>query len=326
MRYQITVTILLLVSSISVAKEKIAQTGFQFLSVVSDAYSASVGEAVTSLDLKSASMFFNPAGMAVMSPNLDFSVSMNKWIADINHTSLSLAYNPSFGEYGVFGLTIQSVDYGELEGTILAKNFDGFIETGNFSPTAIVFGFGYARSLTEKFSVGVHLKRAYQRLGDNAVTQGETIVSKRNIADAIAFDFGTRFTTGYKGIVFGMSVRNFSEEVKFEKEGFQLPLNFTIGISANVLEWINITPGIDHSLLLTMDATHPRSHREQVKIGFDYKLQQILSLRTGFIGGNDEDAFSYGVGLNYSAFCFDYAYSPFGVFNNVQRFTVRITY
>lgn len=326
MKYLLIITILLFTCSQSFAREKIAQTGFQFLSVSSDAYSSAVGEAVTSLNLNSASMFFNPAGMATMSPNFDFCVSVNKWIADINHTTLSFAYKPSLGEYGVFGFTIQSIDYGDLDGTIVSKNFDGFIDTGKFSPTALALGFGYARSLTDKFSVGLHIKKAYQRLGDNAVIEGESIVTKRNIADALAFDFGTFFKTGYKGIVFGMSVRNFSEEIKYEKEGFQLPLNFTIGLSGNVFEWITISPDLNHSLLLTMDVTHPRSHQEQVKIGLDYKLQEIISLRTGYIGGNDEDGFSYGIGISYAGFRFDYAYSPFGVFDNVQRFTARITF
>ena len=46
--------------------QKLAQTGFQFLSVVSDARGAAMGEAMTSLQTSSSSLFFNPAGMAEM--------------------------------------------------------------------------------------------------------------------------------------------------------------------------------------------------------------------------------------------------------------------
>ena len=46
--------------------QKLAQTGYQFLTVVSDARAAAMGNAVNSLALESSSLFFNPAGLADM--------------------------------------------------------------------------------------------------------------------------------------------------------------------------------------------------------------------------------------------------------------------
>jgi hypothetical protein len=140
----------------------------------------------------------------------------------------------------------------------------------------------------------------------------------------LAFDFGTQFKTGFKSLVFGMSVRNFSKEIKYVEEGFQLPLVFNLGISMNVLDFLEESPQ-NQSLYVSIDAGHYRSHPEQVKVGLDYRLLEVLSLRGGYVSNNDESGFSYGIGISYFGLTFDYSYTPFGIFDNVQRMTARFT-
>ena len=55
---------LLLMGALLTAAEnkKLAQTGFQFLSVVSDARASAMAEAMTSLETGSSALFFNPDG------------------------------------------------------------------------------------------------------------------------------------------------------------------------------------------------------------------------------------------------------------------------
>ena len=52
---------------------------------------------------------------------------------------------------------------------------------------------------------------------------------------------------------------------------------------------------------------------------------KLISLRAGYVSGNDENSFTYGVGISSFGLAVDYAYTPFGVFNNVQQVTVRVT-
>jgi hypothetical protein len=82
-----------------------------------------------------------------------------------------------------------------------------------------------------------------------------------------------------------------------------------------------------HALLLTVDAEHPRDFPEQVKVGAEYLFMNMIAARVGYIGPADEHNISYGLGFQYvmagTQFCLDYAYTPFGIFNNVQRFSVR---
>ncbi|MGH7596748.1 MAG: PorV/PorQ family protein [bacterium] len=322
-----TLIVCLVAAATAEAQEnkKLAQAGLQFLSVVSDAQAGAMGGAMTSLELQSSSLFFNPAGMANLNGLFDVSVSQNQWITDINHNTVSLALRPADGRFGVFGFSLQNVDYGEVLGTVVADNPQGYEDTGVISPSALAIGIGYAKALSNRFSVGGQVKWVRQELGESVIpAAGNTTTTVKNEVSPIAFDFGTLFKTGVKSLTFGMSVRNFSQEIEFEQEGFQLPLLFSLGISMNVMDLIN-PGGLKQSAMISIDATHPRDHPEQLIFALDYKLMEILSLRGGYITNNDEDGPTFGFGLAKFGLQLDYAYTPFGVFDSVQRMTARFS-
>ncbi len=332
-RIYISICVLLSFSSVTAfAQQKLAQSGFQFLSVVSDARGAAMADAMTSLQLGSSSLFFNPAGMTELNGNVDFSGSTNKWIAGITHNTFSLEANPADGRYGVLGISVQYVNYGDFYKTIVdAANPQGYDDLGIFNLTAMAVGIGYAKQLTEQFSVGGQIKWVHQDLGTSIIpsTSGtDTSQTVSNKMSPFAFDFGTQFKTGIKSLVFGMSVRNFSRQVQYVNDGFQAPLVFSLGISMNILDLASELP-FSQSLLISVDASHYTDHPEEVKVGLDYRLLEMLSLRAGYSSTNvvnDEGSgFSYGVGLSKYGFSIDYAYTPFGDFGNVQRFTVRFS-
>ena len=305
--------------------KKLAQTGFQFLSVTSDARAAGMGNAVTATGLGSSSLFFNPAGLALMNSKMDLSFSTNSWIADISHNSFSFGFKPSAGRLGVFGITAHSVDYGEILGTVVAPNELGYEDTGIIKPTALSLGLGYGKSLSDRFSVGARVSMVSQDLGAAVIQESDTATAEiKNSLSVLSFDFGTHFKTGIPGLDFGMSVRNFSQEVKYADEGFQLPLNFTLGISANLITLSGRRiPG--NSMNLQIDATHPRSHPEEILVGLEYSPIPFLSFRGGYISNQDEIDVMFGAGLSTGKISFDYALTPFGIFDNVQRVTIRMS-
>jgi hypothetical protein len=275
--------------------------------------------------MNSASLFFNPAGIAEMDHFMDVSASYNKWIADISHNTFSMAVQPQRGRYGAVGVDVQFVDYGEVLGTMLTENGQDYVDTEIIKPTALAVGLGYAKALNNRFSVGGSARIVHWDLGENTVplTEGKTTRTHNEITP-VSFNFGTFYKTGFKSLAFGMCVRNLSQEIKFADEGFQLPLVFAMGISMNVMDFVS-AGGDGQSLMLMLDANHDRSHREQVMAGMEYQVLRVIALRGGYIYGNDEDKLSFGFGLSYSGFAFDYAYTPYGVFNDVQRVTVRLT-
>jgi hypothetical protein len=329
--------------------QKLAQTSFKFLSVVSDARVAAMADAVTGLQLGSSALFFNPAGMAGMEKLFDISFSNNQWIADIEHYTFSMAVNPAKGDYGVLGLSVQYVNYGNFIGTVVntdPSNPKGYDDVGLFDLSALAVGAGYAKKLTDRFSVGGQIRWAQQDLGESVVPNqfkrvpiysdttntivgyADSAVSATNKLNPLVFDFGTQFKTGVKSLTFGMSVRNFSKEIQYVYEQFQLPLVFTLGISMNLMDLIGDAP-LNQSLYMSIDASHYRDHPEQLKIGLEYKIRNMLALRGGYITNSNKSdessGLSFGVGVSRFGFAFDYAYTPYGVFDKVQRMTARFS-
>lgn len=310
--------------------QKLAQTGMKFLNVGAGGQQTAMGEAVTSLEGSSVSMFYNPAGMARLSSLYDINLGQTRWIADINHNFASVAISPAQGDYGVFGFTLQFVDYGDLQETMRASNEQGFYDLGTFRPTASAIGIGYARALSDRFSVGGNVKFVTQNLGDAATSidaLGDPLKSK-STKEVLVFDIGMLYRTGFKSLNFGVAVRNFSQEVRYEREGFQLPLIFKIGLSMNALDLTDMDRQM-HSLILSVDATHPRDYPEQVNVGAEYLFMQILAVRGGYMSNNDEHGLTYGVGLQKTLgdirLAVDYSYTPFGIFKEVSRISFDLT-
>lgn len=312
------------------AQVKLAQTGFQFLSVGVDARAAAMGEAFTSMAGSSAALFYNPAGLAGVSGMADIAVSRMNWIADIDYLSGSMALKISGGKYGIVGLSFLTVNYGEFLWTRVADNDQGFEDIEGWGePKSLMVGLGYAKELTDRFAVGGQVKYVVQDLGQSYVpvySEADTTIDEEDYSlGVLAFDLGTMYRTGFKSLVFGMSVRNFSRELKYEREGFQLPLTFKIGISMNVFDFM---PNLfdNHALWISLDAVHPRSYTEYLNIGGEYVLMDILALRAGYITNQDNYGFTSGFGIRRYGLALDYSYTPFDFFDNVNRFSFRFSF
>jgi hypothetical protein len=326
-RYTAIVLLLLLLcaSFATGAEKKLAQTGYQFLSVNSDARAAALAGAMTTVEMGSASLFYNPATMAMMPSRFDAMASQNTWIADIKHNTFSLALNPGQNQYGVFGVTAHVVDYGEMQGTMVWANDRGWVDTHVFQPSAILIGVGYAKALSSKFSIGSQLKYTTQQFGKSNVQMTDSLITKKYMTDAIAMDFGTLFNTGFRDVTFGMTVRNFSNEIKYVEESFQLPLTFSIGLTANVMNFLpNDYP--NHDLNVYVDWAHPRSYPEYMNFGLEYSFVERFFLRYGYEQNRDESGSNFGFGLNAFGLQFDYSYTPMKTFDDIQRFTLRVAF
>lgn len=338
--YKKFVTILLclgfIVSGTIHSQEKLAQTGFQFLSVGVDARATAMGESFVTLENTSASLFYNPAGIARLSKTFDARINHHTYIADIQYISGSIAVRPFDGRYGSVGVSYLVLDYGDIIGTQYADTELGYIETGLITPSSSVIGLGYGFELSEAFTIGANIKYAYQSLGtsivpstldpDVPVDEIERLEEDYS-KGVLVFDFGTRFATGYRSLVFGMSVTNFSQEIKYERESFQLPLTFRFGIAMNLFDFLpHITNS--HQFLFTVDALHPRSAPEHVRFGGEYVFMDAIALRAGYSTQtvNDASGFAFGFGIKQYGIGIDYSYTPFDVFDDIQRFSIHLEF
>ena len=113
------------------------------------------------------------------------------------------------------------------------------------------------------------------------------------------------------------------------KKASSLPLTFKIGASIDAMDLVDADKSV-HSFVVSVDASHPRDFSEQLFIGGEYTFINVLSLRGGYAFPKDEGGFSAGVGLKHDlagvGLGVDYAYAPFGIFDNVHRISVRFAY
>ncbi|MFN3596039.1 MAG: PorV/PorQ family protein [Rubricoccaceae bacterium] len=309
---------------------RLAQTGMKFLNVAADPRAAALGGAVTSLEGGAEMLFTNPAGMAWMQEGTSAVVSQTSWIADINHNHAGVALRPARGRYGVFGVSLNVVDYGEMQETIFADTEQGYVDVGTFQPTALAIGVGYARALSDRFSAGGHVKYASQNFGSPVLRRGADGELERGSAQAgvLAYDFGVHYKTPFRSLTFAVGARNFASEVTLAEESFQLPITLNIGVSMNVVDLTSLDPSM-HRLLVSADAANNRDYPEQLRLGGEYTFMNTFALRGGYAFPSDEEGVTLGAGLRQRlggvGFGADYAYTDFGVFSAVHRIAVRFS-
>ena len=303
---------------------KRAQTGMKFLQMSVDARASGMAGAMTAMEQGAAAIFYNPATMARINRPFNLSIGQVQWFEDIVYNYGSVAFAPAGGDYGVFGAFIMAVDYGEFFGTVRAENEEGFLDTGTYSPSAISAGVSYAKDLSDRFAVGANIKYVYQDLTNSTVTLDET---QGNSQSTVAFDFGVLYNTGFESLNFAMSARNFSSEVTYEDEAFELPLTFTIGLSMDMIDLTEFDSNM-HSFVLSVDAERPRDFYEHLNVGGEYTLAGTFSLRAGYAFPTDEEGVSLGVGVQRDLGGFDfnanYAFTDFGIFGSVNRISVNL--
>ncbi len=299
----ITVCILSFISNLKAQEnfKKVAQSGMQYLKIGVDAEMVGRGEAGISAITGVPSIFWNPAGLADLEDK-EFYFSHNSWIADISLDAAAVGIN--LGNIGTFALSVIWMNYGTLKATAVAtttagSNQLGYIDEGTFTPSDVAIGLAYSRKISEQFSVGGQVRYLYENYGHNVVVTTSGINEDvNNIVKAITFDLGTLYYPGYKSLAFAMAIQNFSTDIKYEEESFGAPLTFKLGISMNMLDLFESNP--TSSLLLAVDAIHPRDYTERLNLGLEYNYLGIIQLRTGYRMNYDIGNFTSGVGLRYS--------------------------
>lgn len=327
MKIRIIIFVALLIGStmtkLNAEIKKVAQSGYQFLKIDADARAAAMGGAFILVGTGASSMFYNPAGMTEQPVSIDFFSTQTNWLADIGYYTLGVT--KKLGNFGVIGFSMQTSDYGSIIGTRVADNTAGFIETGNIEVEALAMGVSFAKSLTDRFSVGGQVKFVSQSLGNTLMPDGS---EKSNKTDGLAYDFGTIYYPGIKSFRFGMGVRNFSKNFKYEDDSFPLPLTFTMGVALDVMDFVG-SFGENHNLLVEVDAVHPIDYTERVNMGIEYGFKKIFFLRGGYKFNHDTEGLSLGIGFSIRLIGLmtklSYSFNDAGSFSPVNRISIGIS-
>ncbi len=319
-RWILAPSILLFLVSIAFGQisgfDKVGTTSFTFLQVIPNARIAAMGGVYSAPLNSSEAVFFNPAGLTDAS-DLSTSISYLDWFLDTNISSLSMNFRA--GQMGIFGVQIMYVNIGEIEETrvdhLYRDEATGFYNPGltgsTFTPNAFVAGLSFARNVTDRFAFGITAKYVRESLYEKS-------------ASAIIFDGGVIYRTGFRSLILNTVIRNFGPEITYHSKGYPLPQTFSIGVSGYLFApenaiFLNVPK---QNLLVIFDLAQTRDHSQQQHLGFEYGFNNLVFLRGGYKFNFDEEAYTFGFGLNVYRFRLDYAYNNFGEYlSNVHRFT-----
>ena len=273
--------------------KKVGRTSMQFVKIGIGARETAMGEAsIANLNDVNA-MFWNPAALTKVTGQ-EAAVHYTKWFADLNLMSAAAAVN--LGSFGVVGVNYTILNYGDLEEAFVTSSTGGMdTRTGNtFTGKDMSMGISYARQFTDKLSIGV-----------NAHYYREDL-HKYN-SSIWAFDVGSYYETGWKGIRIAMSAQNFSSQARWmysgdeTRQSFEIPLLYRIGASIDLLGGKDLFLGGDwdtHRMTLNVDAIHSNDYSERVHVGGEYVFLNQFALRGGYRFNYDEGNFSVGLGFN----------------------------
>ncbi len=320
----------------SALAQKVGSTSMQFLKVMPSARATAMGDAFTVLASGAEALFWNPSGLA-LARGQELSLTYVDWIFDAQQGALSYALPLS--EFGAVGVQLQYVDFGEFEETTTAApyikdpNTPGM--TGRtFRPFSFLVGLTYAKSLSDKFSVGLSAKYAHESLFNGEmvsayINQVSGVQQVKTWADGLMFDFGVRYSTGFRSIQVAASVQNFGSDVKYANESNPVPLLFRFGIAADLIgaEALALQDVRDNRVTVEFDLFQPNDYSQQAHIGMEYEYAETFAVRGGYKFNYDYEGFTFGAGLKHDiggvGFSLDYSYVSVGTYLGfVQRISL----
>ncbi|MFN3269106.1 MAG: PorV/PorQ family protein [Candidatus Kapaibacteriota bacterium] len=306
---------------------KVGAAGSQFLKIPIGARGNGLAGAYSSLCNDLTSIYWNPAGLADVK-NIAADFSYTQWFAGFKHSFGAFAL--PIGRNFTSAISLVSLNSGNIEITTLEKpNGTGL----SYQVNDVAIAFTFAGYLTDQFSFGLTAKYV-----SNAISN----LSSRGIA----FDVGTMYETGIRGIRLGFSIHNLGVkqaysgqdlnsskklyealnaaplDIAYIASSYSLPLIFRAGISTEVWKVE------DHRVVTATDFVTLSDSPENYSLGAEYVFKDFLALRAGYKFGTDIFGLSGGVGLKYFAGGFegefDYSITPTKNVGLVNRLSIKV--
>ncbi|OGU69027.1 MAG: hypothetical protein A2279_14835 [Stygiobacter sp. RIFOXYA12_FULL_38_9] len=315
---------------------KVGTTAGQFLKIGPGARALGMGGTYVGISDDIYAAYYNPAGIAISKGNGQVTFNHSQWLADVNYDFAAASLNME--SLGTLFMTVTSLRVSEEK----VRTFDYPEGNGQFwDAGSVSFGVGFARSLTDRFSIGFHAKYIQESIWSSS-------------ASGFALDVGTYYVTPFNDLVIGASVTNFGTKMrldgrdiqinfdpdddpftgpnnipsKYEMDQYDLPLTFRIGFSMDVVKTRYIR------IKTAFDATHPNDNVEYLNAGIELAYDELLFIRGGYKSlflADSEQSFTLGAGLNFEMksglnIKVNYAYGDYGRLKYIQYFDVGIAF
>ncbi|MFH0736124.1 MAG: PorV/PorQ family protein [bacterium] len=323
-------------AQISEGTTQVGTTSGQFLKLGAGARSIGMGGAFTGIGEDIYSVYYNPAGIALMKSNAEVAFNHANWFADMSYDFAAGAVN--LDNMGVLFVTFTS--FSVPEDKVRTEAYpEGDGRTWDASSVAI--GIGYAKSLTDRFSIGGHFKYIREAIWNVS-------------ASGFGVDIGTLYRTPFNDLTIGAAITNFGSNMQldgrdiqfntdpnknddtgpnnipavYDMDSYPLPLTFKIGLAMDIVKtrFIRATGAVD--------AVHPNDNSEYVNSGLELAYDEMFFVRVGYkslFKDNSEEGLTFGGGLRYKLndsfkITINYGYADYGRLENVQFFDLGLSF
>lgn len=244
-------------------------------------------------------LFYNPAAIAGVR-SIEAYFSNLQYIADMDKSYVAVAAKTGFGTIAV---SADVLSIGDIIETT-EENPEG---TGRiFSPNFSILGLSYGRYMTDQVRIGATVK-----------VVNESILQAQSTG--ISFDAGILYRLSEQGVSFGLAVKNFGPNMRFDgsdfesfhrtstnpqandrslasqSAAFELPSYFEMGAR------YEIPMGAAGSALIGYGSFQSNNfNNDEVKLGAEYMWKEMVFLRGGgVLTGNDDYLFgpAFGAGV-----------------------------
>ena len=261
-----------------------------------------MGEAYTAQADDVSSLYWNPAGLALMQER------QASFMYDQGYQGMSMQ-NVNVGipmENGALGGSLSYLNYGSIAG--YANDSVG-TPIGNQSAYEGVATLG-AAWLGNQWSAGANIKGIQEKLADES-------------ANTAAFDVGANviYPKPVMGgtLRFGAVAQNLGPGVKFEQQSDPLPTTYKVGVAAVQM--------MEKKLNISLDYGKPKDDDSSISGGFEYWVVPFLALRAGYVNNHTEGAgVRAGLGLRIKGISFDYAYAGQGELGMSHRYELSFRF
>ena len=240
-------------------------------------------------------LFSNVAGLA-HTTGTEATFGYTAWLQNSDISNIAVGLAQSLGDYGVLGLTVNSMNFGTIE-----RTKEGSPELGNngtYKISMMNIAVSYAKAFSNTIYAGATLKVVNEGI-DNVTGTG------------FAIDAGVKYVTGENyELKFGIALKNWGPSMSFSGDGlstnalfqgsnhyqtleqrsssFELPSSLNIGMSYDFLFAEN-----KHRITLAGNFSSMAFGRDLYTLGVEYGFVKYLMLRA---------AYSYEDGLTKSIY------------------------
>lgn len=275
-------------------------TSANFLKLGVGARAVALGEAYAAMADDATAIYWNPSALTKIERN---SISFTHTLYLASSYFDYAAYGRSLGQNrGAFGFGIERVSAGAITETDATGK-----EIGSFNPSDLAVIVGYGRR-AQGFYWGLNLKFIESKILDSA--------------NALALDAGVLSPSlANDRLQFAFTFSNLGTKIKFENEKESLPFVFRLGSAFKIAErWnssFDLGFPIDNEPYLAFGSEYILPLGDNLKLAGRFGVNtRTLTDVAGFTG------LSFGAGLQFKTFGFDYGFIPFGQLGLTHRLSI----